>query len=68
MYSQLEQFQKILDQQQQLTLQSNQQIRQLQLEATKQTEAKPNQKEPESVQADDTESSPAPTKQSLFRI
>ena len=66
LYSQLEQFKKILDQQQQLTLQSNQQIRQLQLEATKQTEGKPNQKEPESVQADDTESSPAPTKQSLF--
>ena len=37
---QIEQMQKLLDQQQQLTLQTNQQIQHLQLEETKETEKK----------------------------
>ena len=37
---QIEQMQKLLDQQQQLTLQTNQQIQHLQLEKTKETEKK----------------------------
>lgn len=44
LYGQLDQFQILLDQQQQLTLQSNQQIQQLQLSVTKQTEDNTSQK------------------------
>ena len=44
LYGQLDQFQLLLDQQQQLTLQSNQQIQQLQLAITSQSEENPSQK------------------------
>ena len=63
LYGQLDQFQTLLDQQQQLTLQSNQQIHQLQLEASKQTEEQPTQTNPESVQAEKTEPDLPPVKQ-----
>ena len=45
LYGQLDQFQILLDQQQQLTLQSNQQIQQLQLSVTKQSEDNTSQKD-----------------------
>lgn len=45
LYGQLDQFQTLLDQQQQLTLQSNQQIQQLQLSVTKQAEDNTSQKD-----------------------
>ncbi len=45
LYGQLDQFQILLDQQQQLTLQSNQQIQQLQLSITKQSEDNTSQKD-----------------------
>ena len=66
LYKQLDQFQTLLDQQQQLTLQSNQQIHQLQLEATKQTEEQPNQTTSAPIQAEKTESNPPPVKKSFF--
>lgn len=46
LYGQLDQFQLLLDQQQQLTLQSNQQIQQLQLAITSQSEENTSQKDP----------------------
>lgn len=58
--TQLNQFQTLLDQQQQLTLQSNQQIHQLQLEASKQIEE---QTSPEPVQAEKKEPDVPPVKQ-----
>lgn len=45
LYGQLDQFQLLLDQQQQLTLQSNQQIQQLQLSITSQSEENTSQKD-----------------------
>ena len=45
LYGQLDQFQILLDQQQQLTLQSNQQIQQLQLSVTKKSEDNTSQKD-----------------------
>lgn len=63
---QIDKLQTLVDQQQQLTLQSNQQIHQLQLEATKQTEEQPNQTTPGPVQAEKTESNPPPVKKSFF--
>lgn len=60
LYGQLDQFQTLLNQQQQLTLQSNQQIHQLQLEASKQTEE---QTSPEPVQAEKKEPDLPPVKQ-----
>ena len=46
LYGQLDQFQTLLDQQQQLTLQSNQQIQQLQLAITSQSEENTIKKRP----------------------
>ena len=66
MYSQLDQFQTLLNQQQQLTLQSNQQIHQLQLEATKQTEEPPDQNSPAPVQSKKTISNPLPLKRGFL--
>lgn len=45
LYGQLDQFQILLDQQQQLILQSNQQIQQLQLSVTKQSEDNTSQRD-----------------------
>ena len=45
LYGQLDQFQTLLDQQQQLTLQSNQQIQQLQLAITSQSEENTSKKD-----------------------
>lgn len=66
LYSQLDQFQTLLNQQQQLTLQSNQQIHQLQLEATKQTEEPPDQNSPAPVQSKKTISNPLPLKRGFL--
>lgn len=63
---QINKLQLLVDQQQQLTLQSNQQIHQLQLEATKQIEEQPNQTTPAPVQAEKTELNPLPTKKGFF--
>ena len=63
---QINKLQLLVDQQQQLTLQSNQQIHQLQLEATKQTEEQPNQTTPAPVQAEKTEPNPLPVKTGFF--
>lgn len=59
LYGQLDQFQTLLDQQQQLTLQSNQQIQQLQLSVTKQSEDNMSQKDsyvPNAASEEQTES------------
>lgn len=60
---QIDKLQTLVDQQQQLTLQSNQQIHQLQLEAVKQKEEQAN---PEPVQAEKTEPDLPPAKKGWF--
>lgn len=69
LYGQLDQFQVLLDQQQQLTLQSNQQIQQLQLSITKQSEDNTSQKDsyvPNAASEEQTESETPQTKKGFF--
>lgn len=69
LYGQLDQFQVLLDQQQQLTLQSNQQIQQLQLSITKQSEDNTSQKDsyvPNAASEEQTESETPEIKKGFF--
>ena len=69
LYGQLDQFQVLLDQQQQLTLQSNQQIQQLQLSITKQSEDNTSQKDsyvPNAASEEQTESETPEIKMGFF--
>ena len=69
LYGQLDQFQILLDQQQQLTLQSNQQIQQLQLSVTKQSEDNTSQKDsyvPNAASEEQTESETPEIKKGFF--
>ena len=69
LYGQLDQFQILLDQQQKLTLQSNQQIQQLQLSITNQSEENTDQKDlntPNVATEDKTETEPPQVKKGLF--
>lgn len=67
LYRQLDQYQKLLDQQQQLTLQSNQQIHQLQLARTEEVEDPPNQtKASPVVPKEEAELNQPPTKKGFF--
>lgn len=69
LYGQLDQFQVLLDQQQQLTLQSNQQIQQLQLYITKQSEDNTSQKDsyvPNAASEEQTESETPEIKKGFF--
>ena len=69
LYGQLDQFQILLDQQQQLTLQSNQQIQQLQLSVTKQSEDNTSQKDsyvPNAASEEQTERETPEIKKGFF--
>ncbi|SDQ02706.1 AsnC family protein [Carnobacterium viridans] len=67
LYGQLDQFQLLLDQQQQLTLQSNQQIQQLQLSITSQSEENTSQKDSYVFNADtEKETEPTQAKKGFF--
>ena len=67
LYGQLDQFQLLLDQQQQLTLQSNQQIQQLQLSITSQSEENTSQKNSYVFNADtEKETEPTQAKKGFF--
>ena len=69
LYGQLDQFQILLDQQQQLTLQSNQQIQQLQLSVTKQSEETTSQKDsyvPNAASEEQTERETPEIKKGFF--
>ena len=69
LYGQLDQFQILLDQQQKLTLQSNQQIQQLQLSITNQSEENTDQKDlntPNVATEDKTETEPPQAKKGFF--
>ena len=69
LYGQLDQFQILLDQQQQLTLQSNQQIQQLQLSITKQSEDNTSQKDtyvPNAASEEQTERETPEIKKGFF--
>lgn len=67
LYGQLDQFQLLLDQQQQLTLQSNQQIQQLQLSITSQSEENTSQKNSYVFNADtEKEIEPTQAKKGFF--
>ncbi len=69
LYSQLDQFQTLLDQQQRLTLQTNKQIEQLQLESTKRTEENTNQEEhyvSKAATEEQTEKEPPKVKKGFF--
>lgn len=66
LYRQLDQYQKLLDQQQQLTLQSNKQIHQLQLERMGQVEEKPDQAKASPVVPKEDQPNQSPTKKGFF--
>ncbi|MCA9766850.1 MAG: AsnC family protein [Carnobacterium sp.] len=67
LYGQLDQFQLLLDQQQQLTLQSNQQIQQLQLSITSQSEENTSQKDKYSPNVEtEKESEPVQVQKGFF--